>query len=254
MFMNLINLIWIIPIGALMAFVIHHLAEILPIYRKIIVSPVCISCEQKFKLSDYLLNRNCIRCNAKPSQRKYILVILFIITYVLLYIFPPNYTGTFIAIVIFTFLSLVFVIDLEHKLILHPVSIFGAILFLILGYFLNGLTSTLIGGGVGFLIMFSLYLFGILFSKWMAKRRGIEMDEVALGYGDVNLTAILGLLFGWPRIIVLIFFAILFGGLFSAIYLLVLRLKKKYELFTAIPYAPFLIVAAILLLYISTQR
>lgn len=252
--MNLVNLIWIIPLGAVMGLVIHHLADVLPIYRKIIISPLCVNCEQKFKLSDYFLNHNCTRCNTKQSPRKYILVLIFIITYVLLFIFPPKYSGDFIAIIIFTFLSLVFVIDLEHKLIMHPVSFFGALLFLFIGYLLNGLSSTLIGGAVGFLIMYLLYLFGILFSRWISKKRGIETEEVALGYGDVNLSAILGLLFGWPRIIVLIFFAILFGGAFSAIYLVVLKIRKKYELFTAIPYAPFLIISALLLLYISTQR
>lgn len=252
--MNLVDLIWIIPFGAIMGLLIHHLAEVLPIYRKIVFFPLCVNCEQKFKLSDYFLNHNCTRCNNKQSPRKYILVTIFIITYVLLFVFPPEYSGDFIAIIIFTFLSLVFVIDLEHKLILHPVSIFGAFLFLLLGYLLNGLSSTLIGGAVGFILMYLLYLFGILFSRWMSRKRGIETEEVALGYGDVNLSAILGLLFGWPRIIVLIFFAILFGGVFSAIYLVYLRIRKKYELFTAIPYAPFLIISAMLLLYISTQR
>jgi len=102
--------------------------------------------------------------------------------------------------------------------------------------------------------MYGLYLFGILFSKWIAKKRGETLDEVALGYGDVNLTAILGLLFGWPRIAVLLFFAILFGGIFSAIYMVILKVRKRYELFTPIPYAPFLIISSLLMMYISTSK
>jgi leader peptidase (prepilin peptidase)/N-methyltransferase len=153
-----------------------------------------------------------------------------------------------------TYLILVFIIDLEHRLILHPVSIFGAILFTILGLYLNGWQDTVLGGGLGFLLMYALYLFGILFTKWIAKRRGETIDEVALGFGDVNLTAILGLLFGWPRIAVLLFFAILFGGLFGIGYLLVLKAKNKYELFTPIPYAPFLIIAGLIILYISSPK
>jgi len=124
----------------------------------------------------------------------------------------------------------------------------------VIGLYLNGWQVTGLGGIIGFGIMYLLYLFGIIFSKWIIKRRGVVLDEVALGYGDVNLTAILGLLFGWPRIAVLLFFAILMGGLFSAVYLLILKIRKKYELFTPIPYAPFLIISAIILIYISTPQ
>ena len=252
--MNLLNLFWLVPLSIVVSMMINHLADTLPVVRKISFLPICTEFHQSIGLSRYLSFKACPHCQTKPRKRRIILPIFFIITYVLLYLYPPEYSGFYLTLIIITFLCLVFIIDLEQRLILHPVSIFGAILFTIIGLYLNGWQKTVLGGGIGFLLMYGLYLFGVLFSKWMAKKRGEKLEEVALGYGDVNLTAILGLLFGWPRIAVLLFFAILFGGLFSAVYMLIMKVQKRYELFTPIPYAPFLIISALILLYISTPK
>ncbi len=252
--MKFINLIWLIPISVAVGIIVNHLANTLPLYRKILFTSICPNCDNKISLHNYYFLGMCPKCENKIPRRNIITITFFIITYVLIFLFPPEYAAWPIALVIVSFLSLVFIIDLEHKLILHPVSIFGAIVFFVIGIILNGWQKTFLGGGAGFLIMFLLYLFGVLFSKWMAKRKGQLEDDVALGFGDVNLSAILGLLFGWPRIFVLIFFAILLGGVFSAGYILYMKIRKRYELFTAIPYAPFLIISAIIMLYISTPQ
>jgi prepilin signal peptidase PulO-like enzyme (type II secretory pathway) len=252
--MNLLNLFWLVPLSVIVSMMISHLADTLPIVRKMTSSPICTECHQTFGLLRYVSFKACPHCQSKPTNRRFLLPIAFIITYVLLYFFPPEYSGFYLSLIIVTFFYLVFIIDLEHRLILHPVSIFGAILFTIIGLYLNGWQKTILGGGIGFLLMYGLYLFGILFSKWLAKKRGETLDEVALGYGDVNLTAILGLLLGWPRIAVILFFAILLGGIFSAVYMVVLKIRKRYELFTPIPYAPFLIISALILMYISTPK
>ena len=39
------------------------------------------------------------------------------------------------------------IIDLEHRVILNEMSFFGAVLGFIVGYSINGLSTTLIGGG-----------------------------------------------------------------------------------------------------------
>ncbi len=156
--------------------------------------------------------------------------------------------------VIITYLAIIFLIDFEHRLILHPTSIVGAILFLIIGIIRNGVLKTLLGGIAGFVIMFMLYLFGILFNRWMSKRKGEIIEEAALGYGDVNLSGILGLLLGWPGIGICLFFAIIGGGVFSGLWLLTMLIRRKYEAFTPIPYAPFLIISSILILYLSISN
>ncbi len=171
--------------------------------------------------------------------------------------FSPGQALPFpLALILLMFLATVFVIDLEHRVILHPVSITGAVLGLGIGIFLRskqsltfGITSTLLGGVTGFGIMLVFYFLGELFVKRMAKKRGLAADEVALGFGDVNLSGILGLLLGWQLIFVCLFFAILVGGLVSLVIIIGMLIAKKYRAFTAIPYAPFLIMSAVYFLF-----
>ena len=83
----------------------------------------------------------------------------------------------------------------------------------------------------------------------MARRRGEPIDEVALGFGDVNLSGVLGLMLGWPGITVGLLVAILAGGMVSAFILARMMLRKEYQAYTALPYAPFLILAGAVLLF-----
>jgi len=115
---------------------------------------------------------------------------------------------------------------------------------------MHNLLSTLAGGIAGFMIMLALYYFGILFTKVMGKIRNQEIEEVALGFGDVYVSAFLGLLTGWPAIIGVILLAILASGAFSFVYILVMLITRRYRSFSAIPYTPFLIIAAITIFYI----
>ncbi|MEE9599006.1 MAG: hypothetical protein V3V66_00950, partial [Anaerolineales bacterium] len=67
-----------------------------------------------------------------------------------------------------------------------------------------------------------------------------------------NLAGVIGLLLGWPGIVLGIFLAILIGGIVSGIFLLMQKLQKKYNAFQALPYGPFLVLSTIALLYISS--
>jgi leader peptidase (prepilin peptidase)/N-methyltransferase len=83
----------------------------------------------------------------------------------------------------------------------------------------------------------------------LGKLRGEQIDEDALGFGDVNLSGVLGLLLGWPGITAGLFFAILFGGAVSLLVLLYMLVRRKYHAFQAIPYGPFLVAAAVVVLF-----
>ncbi len=86
----------------------------------------------------------------------------------------------------------------------------------------------------------------------MAKRRNQEVED-ALGFGDVNLAGIVGLLLGWPEVVGGLLLAIIAGGVVSGLIMLVMAVLRKYKAMTAIPYAPFLILGAIIFLYIPKQ-
>lgn len=182
-------------------------------------------------------------------MRTWIVELVAILTTTWLWISPPPALGFPLGLILLIYFGVVVVIDLEHRLILHPVSIAGAIMGLFVGVRLHGWLFTLLGGLAGFAVMLSLYMLGNLFGRLLARKRGETFDEEALGFGDVNLSGVLGLVLGWPGILLGLVLAILAGGLVSFVYLLVMVLAKRYRAFVAIPYGPFLISGAVLLLY-----
>ena len=65
-----------------------------------------------------------------------------------------------------------------------------------------------------------------------------------LGMGDVKLMGFLGLAIGVPQILMALLLSVIAGGL-VAIFLLLARLKKRRD---AIPFAPFLVAGAFVIL------
>jgi len=247
--MNL-NIILVAILGWAAALLVNYLSDILPARRKL-TSPVCTQCAANFSWIDYLLLKNCSNCGAKRSKRTWLTQILGVVASVYLWFFPPKGLGFGLGFFLLVYLAVVLIIDLEHRLVLHPVSYFGVALGLLVGTKLHGFGNALLGGLAGFGIMFSLYYLGVLFARWLSKRRGETVVEEgdALGFGDVNLAGILGLMLGWPLISVGVLMAILAGGLVSLILVLGMLAFKRYQAFSAIPYAPFLIFGAVFLLY-----
>lgn len=237
--------------GWLVGSLVNYLSDVLPRTRRL-TAAVCPSCEKPLSLLDYILLRPCPACGARASIRRRVVQNLWALGLVALWFRPPAGLGFWLTIPVFAYLSAVFVMDVEHRVVMHPVSLFGAVAGALLGIFvLNGPISTLIGGAAGFGIMFGLYLLGFVFSKIMSRIRGEEVDEVALGFGDVNLAGVLGLMLGWPRIGVVLLFAILLGGAVSLFLVIGMALTKKYRPLTAIPYAPFLVIVAAVIFYMA---
>jgi prepilin signal peptidase PulO-like enzyme (type II secretory pathway) len=227
---------------------VNYLADVLPRHRRF-VRATCPKCESPYPLSDYLLFRPCPSCAQKRGWRSIITQLIFLAATLYFWFDPPSRLGFWLAYTLFIFLAVVFVIDVEHRLILHPVSWFGAALGLAIGTFLHGFYTSLIGGAVGFGSMLALYYLGEVFARYMSKRRGLAIEEVALGFGDVNLGGIIGLLLGWPLIIFGLLFAILVGGAFSFLFVISMLIRRRYDAFTAIPYAPFMILSVLYALF-----
>jgi len=66
-----------------------------------------------------------------------------------------------------------------------------------------------------------------------------------MGYGDVKLAAFIGLMSGFPLVVVALLVGIIMGGI-VAVFLLASRLVKSRK--AAIPYGPFLAVGAMVVL------
>jgi leader peptidase (prepilin peptidase)/N-methyltransferase len=244
-----IDYIWVGVISGFIAgILVNYLADVLP-YTRRFSQPVCIHCQKPFHWADYLLFKTCTHCLANRSRRTWFVLIFFVIAYAFLWIHPASRLGLLIGYLLLVFFGVVVVIDLEYRLVLHQVSIAGGILGLIIGVWRHGIWMTLIGGIAGFAIMLALYYLGDVFARWMARRRGQNLEEVALGFGDVNLAGIMGLLLGWPGIIPGLVVTILVGGAVSLLFLIVLLIMRSYKPFIAIPYAPFLVISTSILLY-----
>ncbi len=242
----------IIPIitSIIAALVINYISDVLPLFRKF-THPCCNYCGEKINWLDYIFLKKCNHCDHIASPRRIIIYLITPILFILIWIYPLLEINFFFEAIILTYFMVVFVIDLEHKLILNSTSIFGAILTFFTGFAIHGIKSTLIGGVIGYLIMYLLFLFGALFMKLLSKNNTKYNDEdVALGFGDVHLSGILGLLLGWPGITGGLFVAIILGGVFSGGLVLLKTFSEKYAHLKAIPYGPFLIIGSLLLFYL----
>jgi leader peptidase (prepilin peptidase) / N-methyltransferase len=243
------EIILVIMAGWLLAGGINYLSDVLPESRSL-AGAQCPYCRRKYAARDYLFVLPCKGCSAKRSARAWVLQIAFPLVLAALWLFPPGRLGFWVGSGLLAYFMLVAVIDLEHRLILYPVSWFGAVIGLAIGLGRNPALETAAGGAAGFGIMLGFYYLGILFNKIVSRLRNQEIDEVALGFGDVSLGGIIGLMLGWPEIIGSLLAAILLGGLVSGLIMLTMALLRRYKAMTAIPYAPFLLIGAIIFLYI----
>ncbi len=243
------EIILIALLGWISGALVNYLSDILPIRRRL-VRPFCLHCGAPQTLSHYAFwPRRCPDCGTYRGKRTWVVELLFIGASMWLWLRPPSTLNFTLGFLLLIYFGVVFVIDLEHRLIIHPVSLVGLFLGLGIGVYLHGLKATILGGLTGFAIMLLLYLSGGVLMGWIAKRRGQALEEEALGFGDVNLGGVIGLLLGWPGIIAGVIFTILLAGAVSLIYLVYQVVSRRYHAYMAIPYGPFLISSTIILLY-----
>jgi len=232
------------------AWLINYLSDVLPVYRKFM--PLrCPSCQEERGWIAYLSYSRCSHCGTLPTLRHLIVLLIVPALSVIMGIFPMQALGSLGSILWLVYFTLIVVIDLEHRLILHPISLVGAGMGIIYGTQAHGLPNTLLGGGAGFGIMLLFYLLGEGFVRMLSRRRGEQIDEVALGFGDVNLAGIMGLLLGWPGVIGGIFLAVILGGIVSGAFLIFQLIRKEYQAFQALPYGPFLAVSTLIMFYLA---
>ena len=244
-------LILVIILGWISGAIINYISDVLPSKRRL-SQPFCRRCEETQPMLNYFLwPRKCPHCQQRRVFRTWIVEAVLIIIATWLWLQNDLVMGFWLSLILMIYFGIVVVIDLEHHLILHPTSIFGAILGLIIGFQLHGILDTFLGGLAGFTAMLGLYILGALFARFVVRRSQSGFNDDAMGFGDVILGGILGLILGWPAIIAGLFFAIIFAGITSLVYLVVTFVARRYKAFTFIPYGPFMIAGAAALIFFN---
>jgi leader peptidase (prepilin peptidase) / N-methyltransferase len=252
----------IVPVilGWLAGLFVNYTSDVLPITRRF-SRPACPHCQTPFAWADYLALRACRACRRGRSLRTWLVQILAVASFPYFWLFPSQALGYPLGMIVLTYFGVITVIDLEYRLILHPTSLVGGGLGLFVGTylytsvlkygFLAGIGASLLGGLIGFGVMFLLYQLGGLVSRYRARKfqaAGQTADEEeALGGGDVYLLGVLGLMLGSAFIVDALVLGVVFGGLVSVLLIVVLLIQRRYKndaLMTFIPYGPFFIAAA----------
>lgn len=261
------TLIYPIALGWLAGILINYISDVLP-HTRSFSQPLCRDCQTPIALSDYLTFRACRNCGVLRSLRTWLVQLVTPVAFAYFWSFPPKALGLPLSLIVITYFAVITVIDLEHRLILHPTSLFGAMLGIVVGItvyqgalgqpILNAVGSSLLGGVIGFGFMFVLYQIGALVARYRARKLQAagqaDDEEEALGGGDVYLAGVLGLMLGSQFIINGLVSGILLGGVVSIVLIAVLLLRGRYfsqSLMTFIPYGPYLIAGAFRVLFLN---
>jgi leader peptidase (prepilin peptidase) / N-methyltransferase len=244
---------------------VNYTSDVLPLSRRF-SQPACPHCHTPFTWADYLTLRTCRSCGKGRSLRTWLVQTLAVASFVYFWLFPSNALGYWLGAIILIYFGIITVIDLEHRLILHPTSLFGAILGLVVGTylyytalkysFLASIGASLLGGLIGFGVMFLFYQLGAIVARYRARKMQAASQEddgeEALGGGDVYLLGVLGLMVGSKFIPDVLARGIILGGLVSLLFILAILLRRRYSndaLMTFIPYGPYFILAAFYTLF-----
>ncbi|MEK7592269.1 MAG: prepilin peptidase [Patescibacteria group bacterium] len=193
--------------------------ELIPIFSFVFQRGRCNTCKKKLSIQYPLV--------------ELVMGLAFLLVYSL-FALQSDFSLVFYLLLTFAFVVL-FIADLKYYIL--PDSMIVLSLFCIIAiYFLspvNPLPYLISAIGAG----------GFFFCLWLiTKGRG-------MGFGDVKLACVMGLLLGYPKIIVALYIAFLTGALYGVI----LILGKKKTLKSAVAFGPFLLFGLALSVYFGDR-
>ncbi len=225
--------------------------EMIPLFSYLFLKGKCHSCQSKLTVQYPLVE----------LVSGLIFVFVPIILRGLFLSLSPNVlvliaTSSIIWITAFMFMLAMLVIDWRHYVIPNSVSLtlfIVALIWIVVGQY-NGAFSSIYGSS--FLKQFAAifpqfsfqilnHLTGALLGLLFFLAIFVFSKGRAMGMGDVKLMGVLGLLFGWPDILVVMLLSFIIGALTSVF--LMLRGKKKIT--DKIPFGPFIVISAAIVFF-----
>lgn len=206
----------------------------------------CPYCKHKLSWQDLIpilsflfLKGKCRYCRQRISIQ-YPLVELFTgIIFLSIFNFQ-NLPNTCYLLIISCFLIIIFVYDLKHYIIPDKI-IYPAIILAFL-YHLYQIAR-----------VSPVYILEFIYSAFGAAIFFLLIALISkgrwLGFGDVKLAFFMGLLLGWPNILVALFLAFFIGAIIG----IGLIVAGKKELKSEVPFGPFLVAATFLALFFGQQ-
>ena len=233
--------------GAAVGSFLNVCIDRLPNNRSIVFPPSrCAACQKHLSATDLIpilsylwLRGRCRYCRAAIPKRILWVEISTTALFPVLYWCYGLSTELAVAVFYFCLFLVILVIDLEHHLILNKIVYPGAVIAIIFSIFLSsldvvpGIASAAGGSGIGL----GIFLLIVLLSRG------------GMGWGDVKMAALIGLVLGYPLVFVALLLAVISGGLIAVI-LLMVRVKGRKQ---SIAFGPFLSLGAMATLLWGTN-
>lgn len=238
--------------GAAMGSFLNVVADRLPASQSIISPPSrCPGCHRRIASRDlipifsYLLLRGrCRYCDAVIPLRTLLVELVTAVLFALLFWYYGASWELAIVLVYCCIFIVLIVTDLERGILPNRIVYAGAAISLVIA---------VIGTVTGYEPSFISDTAGRIFKIWIADAAlgGVAGFAVlfiialifrgGMGWGDVKLMGFIGIAVGFPLVFVALFLAVVCGGLI-AIILVLAKVRGRKE---AIPFGPFLALAAI---------
>ena len=230
-------------VGLVIGSFLNVVIDRLPNRQSIVVNPPshCPACQQRLQVKDLIpvlsyawLRGRCRYCQTRIPIRLLLVELATGAAFGLLYWYFKLSPELAVALYYFCLLLVIAIIDLERQLILNWLAYPAIVIALGLSIFASpqALAPAISDAAIGGVIGFGVFLLIALLSRG------------GLGWGDVKMAALMGIMLGWRSALVAFFLAIIAGGL-TAIALLATHTRGRKQ---AIPFGPFLALGAMLAL------
>ena len=241
-------LLYLFIIGLAVGSFLNVLIDRLPNNKSIMGRSYCDKCKKQLKsvdlipiLSFLVLKGKCRFCKKKINLRYPIVEVLTAVLFTLSFIYlpSPEISVRILQLALISTLIVIFFADLRYRIIpdqmLIVAGLVGLMIFIFQG---NNLSLILFRFAEGLLVALPIYLIYAISSGR------------AMGFGDVKLSYVIGLIFGIQGGLITLYIAFILGA-FVGIYLIA---SKKKKLKSQIAFGPFITLGSFLVLFIDKTK